>query len=221
MAYRLGNKNSLLTILDANITTLIAAIILFIFGESTVKGFAMMLMISIAVTLFVMVFLVRYITTKFVETNQFNEKIKLFIGNVKEPNWIHKIDYVKHRFKFISVAVIIFIVGMISMCINKLNLGIEFKGGTSITMDTTTEVTEEQIKEDMNELKLEFESYSKETDTTYTIIVSDTLEEEAVLNSRCWCCIKQSKTRLSKKCNIFTYLSSRRNYSLCIHSLYI
>ena len=56
-AFKKGNKNSISTIIDANLTTFIIALILFIFGESSVKGFATMLMISIVTTMLIMVVL--------------------------------------------------------------------------------------------------------------------------------------------------------------------
>ena len=71
-AFKLGTKQSIMSIVDANLTTLLAAIILFIFGESSVKGFATMLIISIVVTFIVMVFLVRYLVGLFVRTDLFN-----------------------------------------------------------------------------------------------------------------------------------------------------
>ena len=180
-AYKNGNKNSLLTVLDANITTLIAALILFIFGESSVKGFAMMLMISIFATLFVMVFLVRFISTKFVESNKFNDKEKLFIGKVKENKLLDKINYYKSSVRLIFVTIIVCVLGFISLYINKLNLGIEFIGGTSITVETENKLTEEKAKEITEELNLKFSSFSKENDSTYTIIIEDSLEEDSVL----------------------------------------
>ena len=180
-AYKNGNKNSLLTVLDANITTLIAALILFIFGESSVKGFAMMLMISIFATLFVMVFLVRFISTKFVESNKFNDKEKLFIGKVKENKLLDKINYYKSSVRLIFVTIIVCVLGFISLYINKLNLGIEFIGGTSITVETENKLTEEKAKEIIEELNLKFSSFSKENDSTYTIIIEDSLEEDSVL----------------------------------------
>lgn len=51
-SFKAGTKNSLTTILDANITTILAAGILFIFGTSSVKGFATMLIVSILVSFF-------------------------------------------------------------------------------------------------------------------------------------------------------------------------
>jgi len=183
MACRLGNKNSLLTVLDANITTFIAAIILFIFGESSIKGFAMMLMISIVVTLLVMVIMTRYITNKFVESNKFNDKKEFFIGKINDNNWITKVDFVKNRMKYISVTLIIFIVGIFFFITNKLNLGIEFKGGTSVTLQTEKEITEKIVLEDLKELDLKLETFTKENDTTYTMIIDATLNEEEVLKT--------------------------------------
>ena len=182
-ACRLGNKNSLLTVLDANITTFIAAIILFIFGESSIKGFAMMLMISIVVTLIVMVLITRYITNKFIESNKFNDRKELFIGKIKNNNWITKVDFVKNRMKYISITLIIVVIGSAFFIVNKLNLGIEFKGGTSVTLQTEKEITEKIILEDLKELDLKLELFTKENDTTYTMIIDNTLNEEEVLKT--------------------------------------
>ena len=79
LAYKEGVKSSLSAILDSNLTTLIVAIIMFVFGESSIKGFATMLIITIIVTMFTMVFLTRWLLGLFVKTNYFNDKIKLFI----------------------------------------------------------------------------------------------------------------------------------------------
>ena len=50
IAFDSGAKSSFTAILDANVTTLLAAVVLFIFGTSSVKGFALMLIISILVS---------------------------------------------------------------------------------------------------------------------------------------------------------------------------
>ena len=81
-AFKEGSKSSFSAILDSNITTLIVAIIMFIFGESSIKGFATMLIITILVTMFTMVFLTRTILKIFVKTEYFNDKTNLFI-NIK------------------------------------------------------------------------------------------------------------------------------------------
>lgn len=182
-AYKLGNKNSLLTVIDANITTFIAAIILFIFGESSVKGFAMMLMISIVVTLLVMVLFTRFVTNKFIESNFFDDKINFFIGKVRKSEALNKFDFVKNRMKFVIVVGIVFAVGIISMFTNGLNLGIEFKGGTSITLNTETSVTQEMVEKDLQELNYSLNQFTKDNEKTYTMIIDKSFDEDEVLNT--------------------------------------
>ena len=69
-AFDLGFKRSIVTILDANITTLIASIILFIFGSGPVKGFAVTLSIGLITTLFSAYFISRHLTSMIVFRNR-------------------------------------------------------------------------------------------------------------------------------------------------------
>ena len=62
-AFDIGYKKAKITVLDANVTTLIAAIILFAFGSGPVKGFAVTLGLGILTTLFSAYFIARHITS--------------------------------------------------------------------------------------------------------------------------------------------------------------
>nr|WP_197053150.1 protein translocase subunit SecD [Exiguobacterium sp. ZOR0005] len=73
-AFRAGNRRSLSTIIDANLTTLISAAVLFYFGTSSVKGFAIMLMISIAMTFISNVFISRYLMHLLVASRLFDKR---------------------------------------------------------------------------------------------------------------------------------------------------
>ena len=75
-AFDIGYTKAKITVLDANITTLIAAVILFIFGSGPVKGFAITLGIGIITTLFTAYFLARHLTSIIV-LNKKNMEIKL------------------------------------------------------------------------------------------------------------------------------------------------
>jgi len=75
-AFDIGYNKAKITVLDANITTLIAAIILFFFGSGPVKGFAVTLGIGILTTLFSAYFLARHLTSWYV-LNKRGENIKL------------------------------------------------------------------------------------------------------------------------------------------------
>ena len=134
MAYKEGNKNSFMSIFDSNFTTLITAVILFIFGESSVRGFATMLIISIITTMLIMVVFVRWLLQKFVDTGYFDDKYNLFIGCNKkqlargEKTRYEKLDFIKTRKWYYIASVILLVVGVVSLATQGLQLGIDFKG---------------------------------------------------------------------------------------------
>lgn len=182
-AVKKGNKDSFMTIFDANITTLIVALILFIFGESSVKGFATMLIISIFVTMFVMVFVVRWLINIVVSTGYFDDKTKAFIGFNKEKirDRYKKFNFIKiAKWPFIFTGVIT-IIGIISIIFSGLNLGIDFKGGTSITINSNQVLVEEKLKEDLKSLEYDVYEYEKLNDNTAIVKISDALNKDEVL----------------------------------------
>lgn len=153
-AFKIGNTESLTSIIDANITTMIVAIILFIFGESSVKGFATMLIINIIITVLVMVFLVKLLLSLFVKIETFNNNLNLFIGvskkkiikakEIKIP--FKKLEFVRNKKYFLSITVIIIIIGTIIAITKGANLGVDFTGGTTITISTNKNVTLKSLK---------------------------------------------------------------------------
>ncbi len=181
-AFNKGNKGSLVSIIDANITTLIAAVILFIFGESSVKGFATMLIISIIVTMLIMVFLVRSLLRKFVESGKFNNCTNAFIGikNLDKRSCFTKFNYVKHAPKFIIVTIILFVVGIINIYFNGLNLSIDFKGGSSISLNTSEKVSAKEIKSELEELGYKVVNIDNINDTSVYATVSSQLDSKEV-----------------------------------------
>ncbi len=80
-AVRAGSRRSLSTILDANITTILAAIVLFIFGTGSIQGFAITLIVSIIVSMFTAVFGARLLLNLFVRSDVLN---KAWVYGVKE-----------------------------------------------------------------------------------------------------------------------------------------
>lgn len=166
LAFKEGVKCSFSAIFDSNLTTLIVAIIMFIFGESSIKGFATMLIITVIVTMFTMVFLTRILLNLFVKTDYFNDKTKLFIGVKKEdiPNVsknekvkkvpFAKVDFLKNRKLFAGVSAIIILVGAVTIGFCGLNLGIDYRAGSDITIATDKNLTKKQINGDLSELKL-------------------------------------------------------------------
>ncbi len=157
-AFTYGSKRSFATILDSNLTTLLVAIILFIFGESSVKGFATMLIISIIVTIFSMVFITKWILAKFINTGKFDNKVKTLLGvkldkvkeekikDKKEFNTNVKIDFVKPRKKVFIFSSLVIIIGAIFTLVYGFNLSIDYKGGSSITISGEKKLDKNQIQ---------------------------------------------------------------------------
>ena len=180
-AFKNGSKLSFTTILDANLTTLLVAIIMFYFGESSVKGFATMLIINIIVTMITMVGITRFIMKLFVNTKYFDDKLHLFIGVY--PENIGKEEEKPRNYlglsKFFALfSIIVIVAAGILFAFKGMNLGIDFRAGSDITI-STTDVTEKELRSDLKELKLDEVSIdinASETD----IRISNELKEDEI-----------------------------------------
>lgn len=191
-AFKMGSKESFSSIFDSNVTTLLVAIIMFIFGESSVKGFATMLIITIFVTIITMIIITRFILKAFIHTNYFSDKTNLFIHVKKEniPNVekneeikvipFKNVNFLRPAKVFIAISCFILLIGGIFFVSNKgFNLGVDFKAGSDITLVTENKLTKEAIRKDLKELNL------KETEITINhenidIMVSDVLNANKV-----------------------------------------
>lgn len=183
-SFEIGNKTSLSSIIDSNITTIIVAIILFILGQSSVKGFATMLIINIIVTVIVMVYLERQILKLFIKTTYFDDKLNLFIGvNKKKITKSKEIEVPFKKLNFISVAkkytigiLIVIIVCGIATIFTKYNLGVDFTGGTSITINNNTDLTD-----DIKNLNYTLKDYKIENNNS-TYIIDEVLNKDEIKN---------------------------------------
>lgn len=141
-AFKEGAKKSLVAIIDANITTLLVAIILYMYGESAVRGFATMLIITIFVTILTMVIMNRFVLKEFIKTGFFKDKKEMFLGKFKKQS---KFNFIKtSKFQILSALLIIF-VGIILMFTNKINLGVDFSGGTNINLISENNINFKEI----------------------------------------------------------------------------
>ncbi|MGM8214219.1 protein translocase subunit SecDF [Bacillaceae bacterium W0354] len=166
-AFRSGNKRSFTTILDANITTILAAIVLFVFGTSSVKGFATMLIISILLSFITNVFFSRLLLGLWVNSKALNKKPRLFGVNPKDIKDITKgeevetkffgkyFDIVKHRRKFFIISVLLIILGTGFLGTKGLNLGIDFLSGTRVQVVSDQTLTQEELIEEFQQLGYE------------------------------------------------------------------
>ena len=209
-AVAIGNKESLSSILDANITTMIVAVILFILGQSSVKGFATMLIINILLTIIVLVFLSKAVIAFFANTGVFDNKINLFIGlskkkiipakEVRIP--FKKLDFVKSRKIVLPIVLLVLVGGLTYSIITNFNFAVDFTGGTSITVNTTEDIdlknytvskldktkdsTTIVIKEKLTKEEIESLSHTLEEDyhtTSNIYVVSDMVKKQLIKNA--------------------------------------
>lgn len=170
-----GSKSSLKAIIDANVTTLLVGVILYIFGESSVKGFATMLIITIFVTIFACVILYRVLQIMTVKTKVFNDNEKLFIGSVHE---VRKFNYVKFAKKPIIVSLSIITIGLIFVLVRGFNFGVDFTGGTQINLSSSESLNFNKIKEIVKDYDLrDYDTYLNSKTEGY-LKLNDTLNEE-------------------------------------------
>src|SRR5690625_18180 len=166
-AFKAGTKNSLSTIIDANITTLLAAVVLFVFGTSSVKGFATMLIVSILVSFLTAVYGTRLLLGFWVQsgflTNRKGwfgvkkDKIKDITDTTfEEPKFFNRnVNVIKHQKKIFTFSIITVIIGVISLIAFQLNPGIDFTSGSRIEIQSESQLTTEEIEEHLADLELE------------------------------------------------------------------
>ena len=157
-SFMAGAKNSFTAILDANITTLLAAVVLFIFGTSSVKGFATILIISILASFLTAVWGSRILLGLLVDSGVFDGKTAWFgisksrvhapeekVETLELTTKFDRFDFVATRKKFYVISAVLLISGVIALGIFKLNLGIDFSSGTRVEVLADHPVTKDEI----------------------------------------------------------------------------
>ena len=149
-ALNAGFHKAMSAILDGNITTLIAAAVLWLKGSGTVKGFAQTLALGIVVSMFTALVITRMIVYAFYAVGIRNTKLYGRIKEEREP-----IDFLGKRKIFFAVSVAVILVGFVFMGVNAgtgkgaLNYSLEFKGGTSTNVTFDKAYTLKEIDETM------------------------------------------------------------------------
>ena len=148
-AIRDGYKKAMSAIVDGNVTTFIAAVVLLVLGSGTVKGFAYTLIISILLSMLTAMVVAKYLMQAF---NAVGFKAEKYYGRAKEKKTI---DFLKHRVAYFIISVVVILAGVGGMVYygsttgKEFNYGIEFAGGTSTTADFGKEYTIEQIEKEI------------------------------------------------------------------------
>lgn len=134
-------KGALSAIIDANITTLLTGIILYVFGTGPIKGFALTLMIGILTSLFTAVFITRLLIDRSI-----NKGNSLTFNTSISKGWFQNInvEFLRKRKIAYFISGSIIVAGIISIFSIGLKQGVDFKGGRSyvVRFDQTMNATE-------------------------------------------------------------------------------
>lgn len=140
-----GYKNAFSAIFDSNLTSIITGIILVYFGTGAIQGFATTLIIGILASFFTAVYLTRLFYTVMIEKGHFRNLT--FTTPITKNLFINtKINFLGMTKYIIFVSIAIFVLGIGSLFINKLNLGIDFTGGRNYTVRFAQSVNTEELE---------------------------------------------------------------------------
>ncbi|MFJ8237320.1 protein translocase subunit SecDF [Ureibacillus sp. NPDC094379] len=164
-AFAAGTKSSWSAIFDANVTSFIAALVLYFYGTSSVKGFATILIISIIISFITAVWGSRILLGLLVNSGHFDNKPGWFgvkkkaIHSIEEnvssldlTTNFDRFDFVHTRKRYFTISIVLILVGVIVLGIFKLNLGIDFSSGTRVEVLTEETLTEDRVSNYMEEL---------------------------------------------------------------------
>ncbi|WP_342389213.1 protein translocase subunit SecDF [Salinicoccus bachuensis] len=192
-AYKRASAASLWTIVDANITTLVAGVVLFIFGTSSVKGFATMLLLSIIMSFITAVFLTRFLLSMLIKSGFFNKRLGWFgvkdesRFNINEGKDIEdlttpwdRFDFVGHAKKFFAFSLGTILIGLIILSIFRLNLGIDFTSGTRADIQTDGEATVEQVEEELEAMDMPPDSITTSGEDMVVVRYTENLPQDSV-----------------------------------------
>lgn len=181
VAVQTGFKRAMSTVVDSQVTTLIAAVILYQIGTSAVKGFALTLLIGIIASLITAVVVTQLYLGLLANTRRFSNK-KYF--GIKEDGTASfslkkQFNFIKHRKIYYAISATVLIIGLGFGLIRGFNYGIDFTGGTMLQIDMGKKVEMEKVDEVLSSKNIDAEVvYGGEDNEQVIIRTVDSLENE-------------------------------------------
>ncbi len=189
-AIHAGFHKAMSAIVDGNVTTLIAAVVLALRGSGTVKGFAYTLGIGIVLSMFTALVVTRWIMKCFFAIGLKSEKL---YGKQKERKVI---DFIGKRAVFFIISLVLIAGSFVGMAIHKasgdkaMNYSLDFMGGSSTTVtfneDYSIKEIDEKIKPVVEEVIGEGEVLTQKIDGTNEVVIKTrtmTLDEREAFNT--------------------------------------
>ena len=143
-----GYHSAIRAVFDSQITTFIATVILYEFGSTSVKGFALTLMLSIIISILTAVFIAQIMISA-LSVSKFATYRVFGCGADGKPRQLFKkqFDFVGKRKILYAISACIIIVGLLLTGVKGLDYGIDFSGGTMMQINPEKKVTVEQMQE--------------------------------------------------------------------------
>ena len=196
-AFYEGSSKSFITIFDAQVTTFICALILYMMGTGSVKGFATMLIVSTISTIILIVFVTKFLLSLLVGSGWLNDKLSWFgVKKAHVPDvskgqerfyfgFFKNFDFVKNAKYFIIASVTVLVIGVGCMAFQGmkgngiLNWGIDFTSGTKLTVQSETAISRDKLNNQLKSLGINASSIkiNGEKDNVANIFVKDAIDE--------------------------------------------
>lgn len=137
-----GFKRAFTAIFDSNVCTIITSLILFALGTGAVKGFALMLMIGVAISMFTAITVTRTMLWTLVNFGIGNNPRLFGLGR----QWQTHMDIIGKRNLWFAISGTFIAIGVIAWAIGGLRLGVDFAGGSELQVRFNRSVTAQQVQ---------------------------------------------------------------------------
>lgn len=173
-----GFHRALGTIVDSQLTTMLAGIILYQFGSGPVKGFALTLMIGIVISVLTAVIITQFLMKTLVETKSL-AKVRLFGLDKPRFQFKKEFQFIKCRKVFYIVAIVLIVIGIGTGLIRGFNWGIDFTGGTMMQFEMERKVEVADVERVLDEHGIDGTIvHAGENNTQIIIRTTQSLENE-------------------------------------------
>ncbi|HHT20857.1 MAG TPA: protein translocase subunit SecD [Tissierellia bacterium] len=185
-AVRASYHRAMSAIIDSNVTTLVAGIILYFFGEGPIKGFAITLSVGIVLSMLTAILVTRFVLNQMAGIKSLSNP-KLY--GIQDPDKLgFRFDFYKHAKYFAAASVLFILIGLGFFITQNFNYGVDFTGGTLLNIDFSQPVEVAEVNELLKEQDLEELSIITAGEANQEIILKtttplDSAEREALFGT--------------------------------------
>jgi len=156
VAVDMGYHAALSTVVDAQTTTLVAAFVLYTFGTTSVKGFALTLMIGTVMSVITAVFITQLFVGLLAESERFGTNRMFGVNDDGTPrfSWRSNIRFIENRKKFYALSLAVILIGLGAFAFKGFNYGIDFTGGTMMQLEMGKKVDIDEVKDTIKDFDL-------------------------------------------------------------------